>query len=142
MNPSPHQGHGTADRILRVPTLNLQGGQRLSREDEWAAGSRMAALFCVCHAAWQHEGPCALGESPETGLAGCSLAGRAATTSHPGTRRYDSLPIQVGTGLALKARVRSQVQAAKPSCILCLFFRKQSQGFTGTDTIWRGTRQP
>lgn len=47
MNSSPHQGHGTADRILRVPTLNLQGGQSRSWEDEWAAGNRMAALFCV-----------------------------------------------------------------------------------------------
>lgn len=74
--------------------------------DGCAAGNRTVALFCLCHAAWQHEGSCALGESPETGLAGCSLAGSAATASH-------SLPIQVGMGLA---SIEGQGQGPSTSC--------------------------
>lgn len=101
---SSHQGHGTEVRTLRVPTLSLRGGQ--AWVDGCAAGNRTVALFCLCHAVWQHEGSCALGESPETGLAGCSLAGSAATASH-------SLPIQVGMGLA---SIEGQGQGPSTSC--------------------------
>lgn len=117
-----------AVRILSVLTLNLQGGQGLSRVDECAAGNR------TCHAAWQQEGSCALGENPETGLAGCSLAGGVATTFHPGTGRQP--PNSSGS--------RGQEPSTSCKAYVCPVpvFKKQFQSFTDTNTIWRVKRHP
>lgn len=87
---------------------------------------QMVALFYVSLTSWQGVGSCALGT--ELGLAlQAALYQAAVPASQQEPCCHNRVPIQVGIGLALKAGVRGQVQAAQPACVLCLFSKAISK---------------